>query len=197
MIKEIMDALNNPNGIPEDVWLNILYVMGDHDACARSTSVFPVNGVYFLVDAQKERLKKIIPFMLGENTDEVPSFGKSSNDTKQLALPPHEEIELRCDKCKGPFNQATGHHFTATIVCCGICAGRFFAWQLKKYGNPILTTKQKSKLTKRQKKQKKREEQDRKRADKQRKELEMITGKPIAARSSDELDRLTNPYCER
>jgi len=44
-----------------------------------------------------------------------------------------------CASCKGPFHQITGHMLKSKggynlIRVCGICAGKFFAWRLKKMG---------------------------------------------------------------
>ncbi len=38
---------------------------------------------------------------------------------------------LRCGRCGGPYHEATGHMFSDTVVACGPCAGRFWAWKLR------------------------------------------------------------------
>lgn len=57
------------------------------------------------------------------------------------------EKPMRCSRCKGPFHPATGHQFSADTVACGICYGKFAAWQLSnKFGHIFLTPKQKKRI---------------------------------------------------
>lgn len=51
---------------------------------------------------------------------------------------------LRCGNCGGPYHPATGHAFSDTVVACGPCAGRFWAWKLQvKCGWRPITSKAK------------------------------------------------------
>lgn len=81
-------------------------------------------------------------------------------DYKDIKIRYTIEKALRCGRCKGPFHPATGHHFDADTVACGICFGRFVAWQMKKYGWRPLTKRQRNKLELKKKKQKKAEERE-------------------------------------
>lgn len=147
ILEEIFAALDDPNGLTQDMWLAIVSIVGDYDSSVsgKPWNVNSFGGRYYLTDPQRQRLKHMIPFMVG-----------APIGPQQLALPPHVETEhpegIRCGKCKGPFHPATGHAFSATIVACGICYGRFAAWQLQKYGWAPLTSKQIKKLDKRKNK---------------------------------------------
>lgn len=57
------------------------------------------------------------------------------------------EKPMRCSRCKGPFHPATGHQFSVDTVACGICYGKFAAWQLaNKFGHTFLSPKQKKRI---------------------------------------------------
>lgn len=45
-----------------------------------------------------------------------------------------EPLKCTAYGCTGVFHPATGHIFSDTERCCGICAGQYFAWRLKREG---------------------------------------------------------------
>lgn len=144
MLYEMMKALDDANGVTEDIWLNILRVVGDKDPSINNVSCF--GGRYYITDIQRNRLRYVIPFLNGEKVDGV-----------QLALPPYIEpthpLDIRCGRCTGPFHPATGHAFSVSIVACGPCYGRFAAWQMQKYGWKPLHGKELKKMRKKEAKE--------------------------------------------
>lgn len=134
MTNEMLKALDDPNGVPEDVWIHILCTVGDNDPSVAKAQCF--GGRYYLMDDQKSRLKHTIPFLMGK---QIGGLERHEPVQQKLALPPHVETPWtgppRCGRCKGPYHEATGHIFSVDppIVACGPCYGRFAAWQLHKY----------------------------------------------------------------
>jgi len=179
MLQEMISALNDANGVPEDIWFSILGTMGEQDPSVRGVSCF--GGRYYVTDAQRNRLRQMIPFMNGQ----------------ALALPAHVEPEpLRCNKCKGPFHPATGHAFTEFVVACHVCYGRFAAWQLHKYGWKPVTPKQRKKLDRSRRKAEKKAASAAKalvsKINKETSDSERLYGKPREAQHAGQ-----NPILER
>ncbi len=147
---EMIKALDDPNGVLQDMWLRIINVVGDKDPSIHGASCF--GGRYYITEAQRNRLRHMIPFLSGE------SVGTQTI----LALPPHvEEVKehpagIRCGRCGGPFHPASGHAFSATVVACGPCYGKFAAWQLQKYGWKPLTSAQQKRMERKKAKAEKR-----------------------------------------
>jgi hypothetical protein len=131
ILQETMRAINDPNGIVQDIWLRIIALLGEKDPSVMGVCCYGAR--YYVTEAQRKRLQQMVPYMSGGS----------------LALPPHIEPDpLRCNKCKGPFHPATGHAFDEIIVACGPCYGRFAAWQLQKYGWKPLSNQQIKKINK-------------------------------------------------
>lgn len=180
---EIMKALDDPNGVTQDMWLSIISVVGDRDPSVHGASCF--GGRYYITEAQRNRLRHMIPFLNGDNIAGAQPI---------LALPPHiEEVkehpdDIRCGRCKGPFHPASGHAFSAIVVACGPCYGKFAAWQLQKYGWKPLTSRQQKKMNKKKAKDEKRAEKAakalEKQAAKEAAEKEKKYGKPREAQSA-------------
>ena len=188
-----MLAIEDANGVPEDMWFRILGLVGDKDASVVAVSCF--GGRYYVTEAQRSRLRKLIPFMQGEAAPGRFARGDYSLDAPvigtQLSLPPHipdeHPLGIRCSKCKGVFHPASGHAFSATVVACGPCYGRFAAWQLQKYGWVPLTSKQLKKLNKAKNKAARKAEgaakELAKRQAKEAEEREKLYGKPREAQT--------------
>lgn len=184
MLQEMMQALNDANGVNEDIWFNIQKTVGEKDPSVQCVSCF--GGRYYVTEAQRTRLRYLIPFMMGVSSDMYPG----------LALPAHVEAgPLRCNKCRGPFHPATGHAFSETVVACHVCYGRFAAWQMQKYGRTPLTPKQIKRLNKQKNKAARKAERaaeaQAKQAAKEQAERERLYGKPREARPAQ------NPTLER
>jgi len=187
-MQEMLKALDDANGVIEEVWIRILNAVGDKDPSVQGVSCF--GGRYYVTEMQRTRLRHMIPFLQGTDIGNV--IGT------QLLLPAHvEQGPLRCNKCKGPYHPATGHAFSQTIVACHVCYGRFAAWQMKKYGWQPLTPKQLKKLDKKKAKAAKKAEKAAKALEKQlvkeKAEHERIYGKPRDAQPAQP----QNPILER
>lgn len=227
MLQKMLDALDAPNGVTQDIWSHIVAVIGPDDSAVKMVQSY--GGRYYLMPAQKQKLRQMLPFMAGVNLDRI---GGGT-----LALPAHEpepdtecvkckqitsrvadgafmahlcsnekcglngikirytiERVLRCSRCKGPFHPATGHQFNADTVACGICYGKFAAWQLSnKFGHIFLTSKQKKRIDNKMAKNKKKAERAIKALEKQAAaqaaEREKTYGKPREAQTAQEPQR--------
>ncbi len=182
---ELLNAIDDANGIVQDIWLRIMEVVGDKDPSI--TGSWCYGGRHYITDTARSRLRLLISFMQG----------KDIGAQMLLALPPHIEDEhpadIRCGRCKGPFHPATGHAFSATIVACGPCYGRFAAWQLKnKYGWQPLTPAQlkrlNSKKNKAAKKAARAQKAIEKQAAKEAADHEAIYGAPRIAQAGSSLE---------
>lgn len=155
-LDDIIEIINAPNGIPQDIWFNIIEVIGEQEFIKIKgvvNNVSNYNGLYFLSTLQRDRLQDILP-----------SF-----------------FILRCGRCDGPFHPATGHAFSETIVACNVCYGRFAVWQMTAHGQTIIPYKQKKKLEKKKRKEEKRLKQEQKRLQQEEKIREAKYGKPRIA----------------
>jgi hypothetical protein len=133
----IFKSLESNEGIPEDIWIAIASMLSEDDQAIRAVSSH--HGRYFLPEAQRKRLGHILPFMAGVDRKQLLLTGRSTFD---------EDVPQRCGCCKGPYHPATGHVFIVDSrtmgFACGICAGRFFARQLRSMGwRPFSKKKQK------------------------------------------------------
>ena len=190
MLYEITKALDDPNGIIEDIWIRIVNIVGDKDPSINGVSCF--GGRYYVTDAQRNRLRYMIPFLEGD--EKVGNAGTQA----LLALPAHmEEVhpsDIRCGHCKGPFHPATGHAFSAITVACGPCYGRFAAWQMKKYGWQPITPLQLKRINKKKNKAIKKSERAAKAQEKQAareaSDYNDLYGMPRTAQSANPIQNL-------
>lgn len=177
-----MKALEDANGVDQDMWISILNTMGDQDPAVQSVCTY--GGRHYVTEAQRKRLQQMLPFMKGQPLA-LPAPTTSTVDNKLLNAGCLSGPD-RCGHCKGPFHPATGHAFSETIVCCGVCYGRFVAWQIEKnnwtWHTRPLNNRQLRKLDKKKKKAAKAEEKAAKQLVKQlakeAAEKEKLYGKP-------------------
>lgn len=177
MLHELLDALDGDNGITEDIWFKIVRVVGATDPSVQGVNCF--GGRYYITDMKRDRLFYELPLHYPQTQT-------------QLALPPHLElshpIDIRCSRCKGPFHPASGHAFSAIIVACGPCYGRFAAWQMQKYGWHPIEREQLKKINKKKNKNAKKAQRAAKALEKQAAreaiEREKLYGVPRAVQNS-------------
>src|ERR1041385_6587513 len=153
MLQEMMNALNDANGVEQDMWIHILSTMGHEDPAVQGVSTY--GGRYYVTEAQRKRLQQMLPFMKGQPLA-LPAPAAPSEAQLKLLNAGCVAGPDRCGHCKGPFHPATGHAFSETIVCCGVCYGRFVAWQIEKndwtWHTRPLNNRQLRKLDKKKKK---------------------------------------------
>lgn len=149
---DIFKSLEDDNGIPEDIWIAITSMLAKDDLALHV--VRGHQGMYFLPEEQRKRLRHILPFIASAHGQIVDTIDLTKGP--RLLLAAHSAVDdnvpQRCGCCKGPYHSATGHVFVVDHkvmgYACGICAGRFFAARLLKMGWRPLNKRKRKKLTK-------------------------------------------------
>lgn len=115
----MIDALNDANGIVEDTWLKILNTVPEHDVGVKDVSCF--GGRYYLTEAQRKRLRNLIPFM--SSVDRAwEGINRPMTSAELLALPAH--FDGTCGRCKSPVDSAK-HEFSFSDTACSKCFTEF------------------------------------------------------------------------
>lgn len=93
MLQELLNSINDPNGVTQDVWLHILSALGSSMPTSLSgAGAQTFGGRTYLTNPQKHLLRELLPYMSGASLDRIGGT--------QLSLPAHEpEPDFDCRKC--------------------------------------------------------------------------------------------------